>query len=220
MKFRLFHYWRSSASWRVRWTCEIKGIPLELIAVSLIDGEAEASAHRTRHPLGRVPVLEDMNESPGQAKELRPKTLIESVAIMEFFEEIVPTPSLLPNDPWLKAQTRALVELINSGIHPQQNPSLFESVIPPPSAEFRQDFARQAIHAGLSAFQTLIQPLSGKFCIQDQVTFADICLAPQLYNARRFNVDLSPFHALTEIESRLLATRACQASHPDRYAPE
>ncbi len=220
MSFRLFHYWRSSASWRVRWACRLKGIDVELVPVSLIDGESEEIKHRARHPLGRVPVLEVLNKSSSQEQNpTPPRFLIESVAILEYFEEIAPAPRLLPTDPWQRAQMRALVELINSGIHPQQNPSLFESVTPPVPAEFRQELARKAICEGLRAFQTLSEPLRGQYCVQDQITFADLCLVPQLYSARRFQVDLSPFAALTQIESRLLQTEACYLSHPDRYEP-
>jgi maleylpyruvate isomerase len=213
MKYRLYHYWRSSASWRVRWACAIKGVTLDLVHVSLLDGESESPAHLKRHPMGRVPVLE-LIDSP------TPNTLVESVAMLEYFEEAFPTPALLPQDLWLRAQTRSLVDLINSSIHPFQNPSLLQQIEPKPTADAAKAIGKNAIRGGLEAFDALCAPLRGSFCLGDQVTLADLCLVPQLYNARRFEVDLSPFPALLEIESRLLQTRAAQESHPDRFAPK
>jgi len=141
-KLRLYHYWRSTSSWRVRWALAHKGIPCEYVAVNLLDDETDRPEHRARNPMGYVPVL----DADG-------RLLTESVAMLEWIEELWPAPGLLPRDPWLKARTRALVEIINAGTQPVQNLSVLERLSDDPAA--RKAWAQHWIRLGLDSFDTL-----------------------------------------------------------------
>jgi len=121
MKLTLFHYWRSSASWRTRWALIHKGIPFEYRAVDLLKGENEAPEHRARNPFGYVPALE-IDE--GGKRWM----LTESLAILEWLEETHPLPSLYPGNPRTRAHIRQLTETINAGTQPLQNIGVLERV--------------------------------------------------------------------------------------------
>jgi maleylacetoacetate isomerase len=121
MNLKLYHYWRSSSSWRVRWALEFKEIECEMISVDLLNKESEREPHLSRSPLGFVPVL-----------EVHGHYLTESVAIIEWLEERFPEKKLFPHDDILRAQTRALVELVNAGIQPLQNLIVQEYLTPDP----------------------------------------------------------------------------------------
>jgi maleylacetoacetate isomerase len=203
----LFHYWRSSSSWRVRWALEIKGLKPEMVHVNLLDGESEAPTHLKRNPMGFVPVLE---ASPG-------KYLIESVAIFEFLEELVPSPQLYPGDAYKKAHIRSLVEIINSGIQPLGNLSTLDHYSE--DEEKRKEWSRFFIKRGLHAYEDLIKKTAGKFSVGDEITAADLFLIPQLYNALRVGLNLSDFRILEKINQNALATPAGMASVPERYKP-
>src|SRR5258707_740787 len=115
--YTLYHYWRSSSSWRVRWALELKGQTPKVVHVNLLDGENDSEAHLKRSPLGYVPVL----ESEG-------KMICESVAIIEFLEEKNPKPQLYPGDAFQKAHIRALIEIINADTQPVQNLTVTEKL--------------------------------------------------------------------------------------------
>src|SRR5437899_2175350 len=106
----LYHYWRSSSSWRVRWALNFKDVEHKLVQVNLLDGESESPAYLKRNPLGYVPVLETQG-----------RNLVESVAIIEWLEEKFPERPLYPVTPLDRAHVRSLVEIINAGIQPLQN---------------------------------------------------------------------------------------------------
>src|SRR5215510_2552304 len=99
----LYQFWRSSASWRVRWALAIKGVPFEIVTVNLLTGEQDQPAHRARSPIGTVPTL-----------RVGDRYLTESVAIIGLLEELVPEPALLPADPWARARVRQAMEMVNS----------------------------------------------------------------------------------------------------------
>lgn len=207
----LHHYWRSSSSWRVRWALAHKGIAYESNAIDLLKGSQRDDEYVGKSPLGVVPCL-----------VVDGKPLTESVAILEWLEETHPTPALYPRDLWARARTRQLVELVNSGIQPLQNLSVNQRISP--DREVHSEWARHWITRGLNAIErdlTLIagEGLSGSFSIGNALTAADLYLIPQLYNARRFNVDLAPYPRMLAIEATALATPSCVASHPDRFQP-
>src|SRR5262245_39407649 len=106
----LYQFWASSSSWRIRWALRVKGVDFEQISVDLRGGAQNLPEHRARNPMGYVPAL-----------FVEGRTLAESVAILEWLEETYPEPPLYPRDPWLRARTRQLVELINAGTQPLQN---------------------------------------------------------------------------------------------------
>src|SRR4051812_25232147 len=118
IQLKLYHYWRSSSSWRVRWALTYKSIPFETASVDLLTDETDGQDHLQRNPMGYVPVLELLNpQSPF-------RYLSESVAIIEWLEEQFPTPKLLPGDPLHRAKIRQLTETINAGTQPLQNPNV------------------------------------------------------------------------------------------------
>lgn len=206
MKLTLFHYWRSSASWRVRWAFALKGIEHQLVPVSLLDGESESPEHLQRNPLGYVPTL-----------AVDGRFLCESLAIIEWAEEFKPEPQLISGDAWSRAWIRQLAELINADTHPLQNlgPQHLHSEDP----EKRKAWARHWIQNGLSAYEKLVSKSAGRFSVGDQVTLADLCLIPQMYNARRYELELAQWPTIHGIWDHAMATQACQASAPERFQP-
>lgn len=211
MRLLLHHYWRSSSSWRVRWALAYKGIEYESNAIDLLKGAQRDSSFVEHSPMGLVPCL---------VIEGRPLT--ESVAILEWLEETRPSAPLYPRDPWARARTRQLVELVNSGTQPLQNISVNRHVSDDPHAQ--AVWARHWITRGLTAIErelALVEHdgLGGRFAIGDALTAADLYLVPQLYNARRFSVDLTPYPRVVAVEAAALDTESARASHPDRFQP-
>ncbi len=208
--YRLYHYWRSSSSWRVRFGLSLKGLTYEPVAISLLDGSSESAEYLERNPAGFVPVL----EIPDQDH----RRLTESLAILMYLEDRHPgTAPFLPEDPYLKARCWALAETINAGIQPIQNlPVLHRHSSDP---EEQKNWARHFIRKGLEVYETLCTPTRGKFSIGDQPTLADLCLSPQLYNADRYQVDWSDLRNLVEIEQACQGLAAWGESHPDRFKP-
>lgn len=209
--FTLYHYWRSSSSWRVRWALLEKGLAFEPVAVNLLGGEHRNDAYRARSPLAFVPAL-----------VIGEMTITESVAICEYLDEVYPEPPIRPAAPAQRARMRQMVEMINAGTQPLQNLLVMQKVSG--AKEEQQAWSRFFIERGLSAFEKLIEltrqeGVSGPFCLGAHLTMADFYLVPQLYNARRFDVDLTPFARCLEIEANALATESGRASHPDRYQP-
>lgn len=207
---KLYGYWRSSSSWRVRTALELKSIPFEYEAVHLVEdgGQQHHDDHKRRNPMEQVPVLEYTTDD-GEVRELT-----QSIAIMEFIEEVHPEPSLLPEDTFLRAKARQLAEVVNSGIQPLQNLDLLLRL----KADFEvnpRQWCAPYIRDGLVAYDAMQAALPGNFSVGDKPTFADICLIPQLYNARRFDVQLDDLPGLLAIEERCAKLRPFEASHPD-----
>jgi maleylacetoacetate isomerase len=201
---KLYHYWRSSSSWRVRWALKFKGIDAELIHVSLLSGESETLEHLKRHPLGYVPVIEDAGQF-----------IIESVAIIEWLEEKFPERPLLPVGGVDRAHVRALVEIINSDTQPVQNLTVLDFYSE--DVEKRTEWSRHFIQRGLSAYEKLCGEKSGAFSFGDTVTAADLFLIPQVYNAIRFGMALDEFKTVKKIYENALLLPELIASHPDRF---
>jgi len=206
----LYGYWRSSCSWRVRIALAHKGIEHAYRPVNLVrdGGEQLRDDYRAKNPMAQVPLLEF--EQGGAVRRVS-----QSVAIIELLEDLFPAPPLLPADPYLRARARQLVEMINSGTQPMQNTATLKYVRDELGGD-EKAFGRRFIGAGLAAFQAAAGELSGRFCVGDQVTVADVFLVPQLYNARRYEVDLAPLSTLTRIEAACMELPAFQAAHADR----
>ena len=211
MKLTLYHYWRSSASWRVRWALSHKSLDCEFVAVNLLAGEQKSAEHVKRNPLGVVPALEITDKHDV-------KFLGESIAIMEWLEETYPKHSFFPKDSFLKALVRQLAEIINSGTHPLQN--LQAQKYFSEDVEKRKIWAQHWIKNGFTAYEKLVAKTAGGFSVGDQITVADICLIPQCYNAMRNSVALDEFPNIKRIYENSLKTDACQKSHPDKFKPE
>lgn len=207
---KLYNYWRSSASWRVRIGLNLKGLSYEYVPVHLVKdgGEQHSEAYRAINPMRSVPTLE-LTEA-GQVRRLA-----QSMAILEYLEERHPSPALLPADPYLRARCRMAAEIVNSGIQPLQNLGVLQRI----KGELKGDdkaWSAYWIDRGLTAFQASIQETAGTYCFGDSVSFADIFLIPQLFGARRFGVDLAPYALLTRIEEACASLPAFQAAHADR----
>jgi maleylpyruvate isomerase len=205
---RLYGYWRSSSAWRVRIALAYKDLACEMVPVHLVrgGGEQHLPAFLRQNPMGQVPVLELDGDSG-------PWYLTQSMAILEHLEEIHPEPPLLPADRRGRARARQLAEIVNSGTQPLQNLKLQQTLRA--SGTDPAPLVRGFIATGLSALETLSSATAGRFLVGDQPTFADVFLVPQLYAARRMQVDLAAFPTLLRVESTCAALPAFTAAHPD-----
>jgi len=200
----LYSYFRSSCSWRVRIALAMKQIPYEYRAVHLVNGEQMKPEFAQLNPMKEVPLYVENG-----------KSIAQSLAIMEFLEELHPKPALLPADPYLRAKTRQLCQIIASDTQPVQNLRVLEMIKAKLGDKERQEWARHWIDNGLKGMEAEVARTAGKYCMGDSVTMADCCLIPQLFNARRFNVDLTPFPTLMRVEKALELLPECKAAHPD-----
>ena len=202
---KLYGYWRSSSSWRVRIALGLKGVAFDNVPVALLKSEHTGDAHRARNAMAQVPVLE-LDDGTH---------LVQSVAILEWLEESYPTPALLPSNAADRAHVRALVEIINSGIQPLQNMATLKQVRSYAGADDKA-WAKLFLDKGLQALQEHARPRAGKYLFGDDVTLADCLLVPQMYGARRFGADLSALPLLVDVEARLQLLPAVQAADASR----
>lgn len=208
MKLVLHNYWRSSASHRVRIGLGLKRLPYEYVAVNILKRDQHAEAYRARNPMAQVPTLE-ITEDDGTVRAIN-----QSLPILEYLDERFPEPAIMPKDVYLRARTRILAEIINSGIQPLQNLTTTNQV-----KAFGGDAAawpKSFIADGLAAFERAARETAGAFCVGDAPTIADCCLIPQLASARRFSVDLARHDLLLGIEQRCMALPAFSDAMPDR----
>jgi len=209
MSYRLHGYWRSSSTHRVRIGLGLKGLPWEPALVNLLAGEQETPEHLARSPMRHVPVLEVVEAGRVTLR------LVQSVAILEWLEEVHPAPPLLPPDAAGRARVRALVEHVNSSIQPYQNAAVLKW-LKGRSPGLERDWVRHWLARGLDGLEVAVAEGAGRCCHGDQPTLADCYLVPQLHAARRFDVDLEPYPALRRVEAALVGLPAFQAAHPDR----
>jgi maleylpyruvate isomerase len=171
-------------------------------------GQQKGEAFTSLNPMQSVPLLEVEDEG-------RVFRLAQSMAILEYLEERWPEPPLLPKDRVARARVRHAAEIVNSGIQPFQNTSVQKRV----KHELHGDekaWARHFIAHGLGALETLLQETAGRYSVGESVTLADCFLVPQLFHARRYEVDVTPFPTLTRVEEACNALSAFQAAHADR----
>lgn len=205
---RLFNYWRSSASYRVRLALAFKGLPYEYVPVNLAKGEQHETAHKGRNPWGGVPVLEVVE---GGKTVLLPQ----SVAIVEYLEEKYPQKPLFPTGLVERARMRAMVELVNSGIQPLHNLQILSYVKDTLKGDSKA-WSEQWIGKGLDALEAMAKDTAGTFLVGDQFTFADCCLLPQLFGARRFaTVDPARLPTLVRVEQKCLELDFVQKARPE-----
>ena len=206
----LYSYWRSSAAYRVRIGLNLKGLDYALVPVHLVHdgGQQHAPDYAALNPQQLVPALRD-----GE------RVLTQSLAILEYLEETRPQPPLLPVDAAGRARVRALAQLVACDIHPLNNLRVlqfFDRQWNVPQAE-RDDWVLYWMREGFAAMETMLaaSPDTGRYCHGDMPGLADCCLLPQLYNARRFTLDLAPFPTLRRIEAACLQLPAFDAARPE-----
>ena len=210
MTLVLYDYWRSSASYRVRIALNLKGAAHERVAVNLLDGEQGQEAYRARNPQGLVPMLE--------ADGTR---LTQSLAIIAWLDAHFPEPPLLPAGAEDRAHVLALALTVAADIHPLNNLRVLKRLTKlGVEQEPRDDWYRHWVRLGFEALEALAAPRAGRFLFGDTVTLADLCLVPQMYNARRFDLPLDPYPTLVRADAEAGALDAFAAAHPDRVAPE
>ncbi len=210
----LYGYWRSSAAYRVRMALNLKGLDFEQRHVHLVrdGGEQHSEEYRALNPQGRVPTL-----LHGE------RVLTQSLAILEYLEEVFPEPALLPGDPDGRARVRALCAVIACDTHPLNNLQVLKYLTGTLGIDeqAKLEWYRHWVAAGLDSFETLLADSeeTGDFCHGDSVSLADCCLLPQVYNARRFHCDESRWinirRVCAALESMPEIDRATPENQPD-----
>jgi maleylpyruvate isomerase len=204
---KLHGYFRSSASYRVRIALNLKGLGAEHLPHHLRKGEQRDPAYLALNPQGFVPTLQDDAGA----------IITQSLAIIEWLEETHPEPALLPKDPLRRAHIRAFAQVLACDTHPVQNLKVL--------ARLRQlglpeeqvtGWAAWANSEGLAACETLIAGEPGPFCFGEAPTIADLCLVPQLANARRFGVNIDAFPRLLKAEAAAKNLKAFADAAPER----
>jgi maleylacetoacetate isomerase len=204
---KLYSYFRSSAAYRVRIALNLKGLTYDLIPIHLIKdgGVHKSSAYRAVNPQMRVPAL---TLSTGEV-------LVQSIAIIEYLDEVYPAPPLLPSDPIERARVRAIGQIIACDIHPLNNLASLNYL----KTEFKHDQAAvdrwytSWIMAGFEAVEAMIGP--GPYAFGNVVTLADLCLVPQVFNARRFKIPLERFPKIVGADAACAQLPAFERARPE-----
>ena len=205
---KLYGYFRSSAAFRARIALNLKGLTYETASIHLRRGDQGQPDYRGVNPQGLVPAL-----------EIDGNTLIQSLAIIEYLDEIHPVPPLLPASPAERARVRALAQIVACDIHPINNLRVLRYL----TRTYGRDEAdigvwyNHWIDAGFRALETLLagDPRTGAFCHGGQPGLADIALVPQVVNAERYRLDMTPYPTITRIFAACMSLPAFEAAHPD-----
>ncbi|WP_293677889.1 maleylacetoacetate isomerase [uncultured Phenylobacterium sp.] len=207
MAWTLHSAWRAGAPYRVRIGLALKGVEYEYAAIDLVGGEQKLPAYRAVNPQGLSPAL-DLGDG---------HVLIQSLAILEWLEETRPTPPILPRAALDRATVRAMANIVACDIHPLNNTrvghKLTELGVEQPAIT---DWIQGWIRDGFDALEPMIARHGGQFAFGDSPTLADCCLVPQVYSARRFKLDLTPWPVLTGVADRAALHPAFLAAHPNR----
>ncbi|WP_108124599.1 maleylacetoacetate isomerase [Saccharospirillum mangrovi] len=209
MKF--YHYWRSSAAYRVRIGLSLKDVTVEQIPIELREGKQHESSYRTVNPAGLVPSLET-DEG----------LLRQSMAILEYLDERFPTPAFLPKTPLARAEVRALCQDIGCDIHPLNNLRVLKRLRSQFDASEAavNDWYRHWIKTGLDALETLSERHgSGQWFYHDQLSMVDVLLVPQMYNAVRYDIPIDAWPRLQRIYQHATAQPAFARAAPERNQP-
>ncbi|MBA3669626.1 MAG: maleylacetoacetate isomerase [Sphingomonas sp.] len=203
----LYDYWRSSAAYRVRIALNLKGVDYESQSVNLAAGEQKDAAYRAINPQGFVPML-----------DIDGLKLTQSLSIMVYLDQTRPEPMLMPRDPADGAHVRAMALAIACDIHPLNNLRVLKYL----KGELGQeqdavdDWYRHWIAEGFTALEAMAAPRAGALMFGDEPTIADVCLVPQMFNARRFDVPLDAFPTLVRADASACGLEPFAAAHPDR----
>lgn len=207
---KLYTYFRSSAAYRVRIALGLKGLPYEAVPVHLLKngGEQLGESYRGVNPAALVPALQDGDT-----------TITQSMAIIEYLDEVHPQAPLLPPDAAGRARVRALAQTIACDTHPLSNLRVLKYLTGTVgmTEEAKTAWMHQWMNLGLAAFEALLgDGKAGRYCHGDTPTLADCCLLPQVFNAQRFGVDLAPYPQIARIAANCAGLPAFQAAHPSQ----
>ncbi|WCL52676.1 maleylacetoacetate isomerase [Gimibacter soli] len=209
MSRTLYSYYRSSAAFRVRIALALKGLDYDYAAVNIFPGvdEQKSDKYRSMNPQGRVPFLVDSELSLGQ-----------SPAILEYLEEAYPSPALLPESLEARARVRQLMNIIACDIHPLNNLAVLGELKSRFGADdaATQDWYRHWIRVGFTALEAIMAESPGTYTHGHTVTLADVCLVPQVWNARRFSLPLDDFPHIVAADAACRELPAFQAAMPER----
>ncbi|KAG7280701.1 hypothetical protein CRUP_004501 [Coryphaenoides rupestris] len=196
----LHGYFRSSCSWRVRIAFALKGIEYEQIPVNLIKdgGQQLTDQYKELNPMQQVPAV-----------EIDGITLSQSLAVIQYVDETRPGPQLLPACPKKRAQVRMICDIIASGIQPLQNLHVIQKI-----GTDKVQWAQHFIQRGFQALEPILKETAGTYCVGDELSMADICLVPQVYNAERFKVDVGQYPTIDRLNQTLVEIEAFKSSHP------
>ena len=205
---RLYGYWRSSAAYRVRIALNLKGLAFENMPVHLVkDGGQQRSAdYKALNPQGLVPLLVDGDERVSQ-----------SLAIIEYLEEVFPLPALLPDDPADRARVRSLALHIACDLHPLNNLRVLQYLSGPLGIgdEAKQQWIQHWIHTGLASVEQGLAAYDGKLSLGKRPGYLEACLVPQVYNARRFACDLSAYPRILQMTEQCESLEAFAKAAPE-----
>jgi maleylacetoacetate isomerase len=201
----LYDYYRSSAAYRVRITLNLKRVDYEQRLVNLLESEQKSDEYRALNPQGLVPML-----------EIDGMRLIQSIAIITYLDQRFPVPPLMSTSIQDQAHVRALALTIACDIHPLNNLRVLKYLTKIGiEQEQRDEWYAHWVREGLAALEALAAPRAGEFLFEDAPTMADVCLVPQLYNARRFNVALDDYPTLLRADENANKLDAFASAHPD-----
>ena len=203
---KLYSYFRSSASYRVRIALALKGVGAGIIPVNLLQMEHQGAAYKAVNAQGLVPALVLEHG----------EVLTQSLAIMEYLEEVCPLPALLPGDALARARVRALAQIVACDVAPLGNSGTQQYLVKTLGVMEEQKLAwlRHWINKGLAAFEAALG--EDMFCYGDAPGLAECCLVPQVYNARRFGCDLAPFPKIMRIDAACAQIEAFAKAHPSQ----
>jgi maleylacetoacetate isomerase len=203
----LYDYYRSSAAYRVRIALNLKGVEYESRSINLLESQQKSDDYRMLNPQGFVPML-----------EIEGVRLMQSMAIMGYLDQRIPTTPFLPAAADARSHVLSLALTVACDIHPLNNLRVLKYLKDELGVEqdARDAWYRHWVAEGLSALEALAAPRSGKFLFGDNPSMADICLVPQLYNARRFDVPLEGYPTLLRADENASKLEAFAAAHPDR----
>lgn len=208
---KLYTYFRSSAAYRVRIALNLKGLAWESVPIHLLrdGGEQLRPEYRAVHPGGMVPALEDEDT-----------VLTQSLAIIEYLDETIPKPPLLPSHPLGRARVRALAQTIACDIHPLNNLRVLRELEKRFGAndDAKKDWYRHWLHEGLQTLEHMLagNGATGSFSHGQRPGMADCCLVPQVFNARRYQLDMSAYPTIERIDAACAALPAFADAHPER----
>ena len=204
---RLYDYWRSSAAYRVRIALNFKGLAYEQVPVDLRAGAQRAPDFLEINPQGLVPVFEDDGVR-----------LTQSLPILNYLEERYPEPALLPKDLPGRASARAIAVAIACEIHPLNNLRVLQYLERELGLEEARRLAwyRHWIAEGFGPLEAMVANSAGAFCVGDAPSLADVCLVPQVYNARRYQCDLEPYPTIRRIDARCREIESFAHAAPER----